>query len=181
MNDQRYFGDTHNQIRQSARRFVDKEIAPYVEQWEEQGSFPRQLYNKTASAGFFGIGYPQQWGGTEGDLFEKIVFVEELMRAGSGGLTASLGSLDIGLPPLVNFANPALQQRIIPSVLKGEKISALAITEPNAGSDVANIRTRAEAFSEQDGKRYFRVNGSKTFITSGIRADYYTTAVRTGG
>lgn len=181
MSYQQYFGEIHNQIRESARRFVQKEIVPHIDQWEEDASFPRELYNKTAEAGFFGIGYPESLGGSGGDLFQKIVFIEELMRAGSGGLAASLGSLDIGLPPVVKFGNDQLKQRVVPSVLRGEKISALAITEPGAGSDVANITTKAIREKSEDGTEYYRVNGSKVFITSGIRADYYTVAVRTGG
>ncbi|MCG8536983.1 MAG: acyl-CoA dehydrogenase family protein [Pseudomonadales bacterium] len=180
MSYQHYFGETHNQIRQSAQRFVAQEILPHIDEWEEAGTFPLELYSKTAAAGFFGIGYPESLGGSEGDVFQKITFVEEIMRSGSGGLAASLGSLDIGLPPVVKFASEALKQRIAPAVIKGEKICALAITEPGAGSDVANIRTKATKEQGADGKAYYRVNGSKMFITSGIRADYYTTAVRTG-
>lgn len=178
---QQYFGDTHNQIRQSAQKFVSQEILPYIDDWEEQEEFPRELYNKAGAAGFLGIGYPEELGGSGGDIFQKVVFIEELMRAGSGGLAASLGSLDIGLPPLVKFGSDELKRRIVPSVLSGEKIYALAITEPGAGSDVASIRTRAERVQHDDGKEYYKVNGSKIFITSGIRADYYTVAVRTGG
>jgi acyl-CoA dehydrogenase len=105
----------------------------------------------------------------------KIAASEELMRVGSGGLVASLGSLDIGLPPIENWGSQELKERIVPAVLRGQKIAALAITEPSGGSDVANLKTRA--VSEGD---FYRVNGSKTFITSGHRADYYTVAVRTG-
>jgi len=124
-----------------------------------------------------GIGYPEVLGGVgEGDVFMKIAASEELMRSGSGGLVASLGSADIALPPIVKWGSEALQQKVVPGVLRGDKIAALAITEPSGGSDVAGLKTRAVS----DGD-YYRVTGSKMFITSGIRADYYTVAVRTGG
>lgn len=115
-------------------------------------------------------------GSHEGDLFAKVAASEELMRCGSGGVVAGLGSLDIGLPPVVKWARPAVRERVAPQVLSGEKIMALAVTEPGGGSDVASLQTRAV----RDGDCY-RVSGSKTFITSGARADYYTVAVRTGG
>lgn len=175
-----YFSETHSIVRETARRFVVQEITPYVDEWEEAGSFPRDLYAKAGEAGLLGIGYPEEFGGSGGDVFLKIAWIEELMRAGSGGLAASLGSLDIGLPPVVNFASDALKKRVVPEVLAGQKIAALAITEPGGGSDVANLRTRAER-KVVDGREVFLVNGAKTFITSGARADYYTVAVRTGG
>ena len=175
----RYFGDTHDLVRKTARRFVEREVLPHVDAWEEAGSFPRELYIKAGEAGLLGIGYPEELGGTGGDLFQKVVWIEELMRAGSGGLTASLGSLDIGLPPVVRFGSDTLRQEVVPDVLAGRKISALAVTEPGGGSDVANLRTRAER-KVVDGRDVFVLNGAKTFITSGTRADYYTVAVRTG-
>lgn len=173
---QNYFGETQNIIRQNVRRFVSQEISPNIEAWEEAGEFPRSLFNKAGEAGLFCIGYPENLGGTGDDLFSKIAASEELMRSTSGGLVASLGSLDIGLPPIAKWGSDELKQRIVPAVIAGEKIAALAITEAGGGSDVANIKTRAE----KDGDHYI-VNGSKTFITSGHRADYYTVAVRTGG
>ena len=172
-----YFDDSHRLVRDSVRRFVEREILPHVADWEEAEEFPRELYRKAGEAGILGIGYPEALGGShEGDLFAKVAASEELMRCGSGGLVAGLGSLDIGLPPLIKWGRPELRERIAPQVLAGEKIMALAVTEPTGGSDVANLKTRAV----RDGDHY-RVNGSKTFITSGVRADYYTVAVRTGG
>ena len=172
-----YFNDTHAMVRETARRFVQQEVLPHIGEWEEAGSFPRALYQKAGALGLLGIGHPEHLGGTgEHDVFMKVAVSEELMRSTSGGLVASLGSLDIGLPPVWRGASPELQQRIVPPVLAGEKIMALAITEPSGGSDVANLRTRAV----RDGEHYV-VNGSKTFITSGVRADHYTVAVRTGG
>ncbi|MDD0994342.1 acyl-CoA dehydrogenase family protein [Pseudomonas sp. TNT2022 ID1044] len=173
---QEYFDPSHQMVRDSVRRFVEREILPDIDQWEEAESFPRELYLKAGTAGILGIGYPERYGGShEGDLFAKVAASEELMRCGSGGLVAGLGSLDIGLPPLLKWARPEVRDRVVPQVLAGEKISALAITEPGGGSDVANLQTRAV----REGDVY-RVSGSKTFITSGVRADYYTVAVRTG-
>ncbi|ENZ1250707.1 acyl-CoA dehydrogenase family protein [Pseudomonas aeruginosa] len=174
---QQYFDESHQLIRDSVRRFVEREVLPYIDEWEEAEEFPRELYLKAGAAGILGIGYPEAYGGScEGDLFAKVAASEELMRCGSGGLVAGLGSLDIGLPPVVKWARPEVRERVVSAVLRGEKIMALAVTEPSGGSDVANLKTRAV----RDGDHY-RVSGSKTFITSGVRADYYTVAVRTGG
>lgn len=173
---QEYFDPSHQMVRDSVRRFVEREILPDINTWEEAESFPRELYLKAGTAGILGIGYPEALGGShEGDVFAKIAASEELMRCGSAGLVAGLGSLDIGLPPIVKWARPEVRDRVVPQVLSGEKISALAITEPGGGSDVANLQTRAV----RDGE-FYRVSGSKTFITSGVRADFYTVAVRTG-
>jgi len=173
---QEYFDPSHQLVRDSVRRFVEREILPDIDQWEEAESFPRELYLKAGAAGILGIGYPETLGGShEGDVFAKVAASEELMRCGSGGLVAGLGSLDIGLPPIVKWARAEVRERVVPPVLSGEKISALAVTEPGGGSDVANLQTRAV----RDGD-FYRVSGSKTFITSGVRADFYTVAVRTG-
>lgn len=166
----------HEAYRRTVRRFVDKEIAPFVAEWDEAGTFPRALYEKAASLGILGLGYPAEYGGTPADRFYRQIQVEEFCRAGSGGLMASLFSHSIGLPPILAVGSEALKRRVAPDVLAGKKISALAITEPSAGSDVANLKTTAR----RDGDHYV-VNGSKTFITSGMRADYTTVAVRTGG
>ena len=171
-----HFNETHAMVRETARRFVEQEVRPHIDEWEEAGGFPREIYKKAGDLGLLGIGHPEALGGNgEGDIFMKIAVTEELMRSTSGGFAASLGSLDIGLPPVWRMGSPELRQRIVPAVLAGDKIAALAITEPGGGSDVANLRTRAV----RDGDHYV-VNGSKTFITSGTRADYYTVAVRTG-
>jgi len=169
-----YFSAEHQAFRRSIRSFVEREIAPHVAAWDESGSFPRELYRKAAAIGLIGMGYPEELGGTPADLFYGIVSAEELARAGSGGLQASLGSHGIALPPVVAQGSQALQRRVVPPVLAGEKIAALAITEPGGGSDVAALRTTAV----RDGDVYV-VNGEKTFITSGMRADYLTVAVRT--
>ncbi len=169
-----YFTDAHHDFRRSVRQFVEREIAPHVNDWDEAGTFPRELYRKAAAIGLIGVGYPEEYGGTPADLFYTIVHAEELARAGCGGLQASLGSHGIGLPPVVAHGSEALKRRVVPPVLSGEKIAALAITEPGGGSDVAALKTMAL----RDGDHYV-VNGEKTFITSGMRADYLSVAVRT--
>lgn len=172
-----FYTDDHEQFRTQARRFVEREIAPNVERWEAAESLPRDLHRKAAEAGLLQIGFPEDCGGVEvPDLFYMIVLTEELARAGSGGVIASLMSHGIGTPPIVHVGTPEQRQRFAAPVLAGERIAALAITEPGGGSDVANLKTRAT----RDGDHYV-VNGSKTFITSGMRADFITTAVRTGG
>lgn len=176
MSYQEYFGEIQQMIRTTAEKFVANEISPYLDEWEEDGWFPLELHKKAGELGLLGIGYPEELGGTGGDIFQRVVWIEELMRAGSSGLVAGLGSMDISLPPIIKFGTDELKQRIAPAVISGDKISALAITEPNGGSDVANLKTTAV----REGN-YYRVNGAKTFITSGTRADYFTTAVRTGG
>jgi acyl-CoA dehydrogenase len=173
---QKYFGETHNMVRQTVRKFVERDIKPFVDEWEEKGEFPKELYRKAAEAGLLGIGYPEAYGGSGGDVFVKIAAGEELMRCGSMGVVAGLGTLDISIPPILSLGTDEQKSRFVPPVLRGEKISALGITEPNAGSDVSNIRTRAV----RDGDHY-RVSGSKMFITSGHRANQLTCAVRTGG
>ena len=163
-------------FRASVCRFVAREIAPHVDAWDEAGAFPRELYAKAADAGLIGLGYPEHLGGTPAGLAWRLITGEEVARAGSGGLLASLFSHAIGLPPIVAHGSDALQRRIVPDVLAGRKIAALAITEPGAGSDVARIACRAR----RDGDAWV-VDGEKTFITSGVRADWLTVAVRTGG
>lgn len=176
MSAQSYFGETQNIVRQSVRKFVQQEIMPYVNEWEEAGELPRSLYEKAGAAGMLGIGYPEEFGGSGFDMFTRIAATEEILACGSGGVAASLGSLDIGLPPILKWGSEAMKQRICADVIAGRKIQCLAITEPDAGSDVAGLRTRAV----KQGDHYL-VNGSKIFITSGVNADYYTVAVRTGG
>jgi len=170
------FTEEHQLLRSSVRGFVQREIVPHVDRWEAERSFPRELYREWAQAGFMGAGYPEAYGGTPCDILSEVIIVEELTRGGSPGLAASLGVHAIALPPIVHFGTHAQKQAFLAPVLAGDKIAALAITEPDAGSDVASIRTRAV----RQGDSYL-VGGSKMFITSGTRADFLTTAVRTGG
>jgi acyl-CoA dehydrogenase len=168
--------EEHEAFRDTVRRFVEREILPQAAAWDEAGEFPRELYGKAARAGLLGVGYPEEYGGTPADHFYRIVSGEEFARAGVGGLSASLFSHTIGAPPIAAAGSEELKRRVLPAILAGEKISALAITEPGGGSDVASLRTRAL----RHGSEYV-VDGEKTLITSGMRADYYTVAVRTGG
>lgn len=171
-----YFNETHAMVRETARRFIAQEVTPHIDAWEEAGGFPREIYKKAGDLGLLGIGHPEALGGSgEGDVFMKLAVAEEFMRSGSGGFAAALGSLDIGLPPVWRMGGEELKQRVVPAVLAGDKIAALAVTEPGGGSDVAHLRTRAV----RDGDHYV-IDGAKTFITSGTRADHITVAVRTG-
>jgi acyl-CoA dehydrogenase len=168
--------EEHEAFRATARRFVEREILPHAAAWDEAGEFPRELYRKAAAAGLFAPGYAEEYGGVPSDYFFRILSAEEFARAGTGGLSASLFSHTIGAPPIAAAGSEELKRRVLPSILSGEKISALAITEPSGGSDVANLKTKAVREKED-----YVVSGEKTFITSGLRADYYTVAVRTGG
>ena len=171
-----YYDESHEAFRQTVRRFVEKEIIPHVDEWDEAGGFPRELYKKAADVGILGLGYPEEYGGSPCDQFHRIVLSQELARAACGGVSASLMSHTIGSPPILAVGPEAMKKRVLPQVLSGEKISALAITEPSGGSDVAQLKTTARREGD-----YYIVNGSKMFITSGVRADFYTVAVRTGG
>jgi len=164
-------------LRDSARRFTENEILPHLDEWEETGELPRSLHRATAAAGLLAVGYPEAVGGDGGDLLDACALQEGFMEAGaSGGLMASLFTHGIALPHMIAHGSPQLIDRYVRPTLAGEMIGSLAVTEPGGGSDVAGITTRAV----RDGDRYI-VNGAKTFITSGVRADFVTTAVRTGG
>lgn len=171
-----HYNEDHEAWRSTLRKFMDKEVMPFTNEWDEAGEFPRELHQKAAEIGLLQIGFPEKYGGIAcDDAFMHIVTNQEFTRTGAGGINASLLTHGIALPPIVAMGSSELKERIIPQVLSGEKIAALAITEPSGGSDVANLLTTAK----RDGDHYV-VNGSKMFITSGIRADYYTVAVRTG-
>ena len=169
--------DEHRALREQVRRFAASAIAPNAHAWEEANEFPRELYQQSAEAGFLATGYPEEVGGDGGDLSHVLVAAEEMVLGGkSVGTCVGLGSHGIALPPIVKFGTDAQKERYVRPTLTGEKISALGITEPGGGSDVAAVQTKAI----RDGDHYI-VNGAKTFITSGTRADFITTAVRTGG
>ena len=172
-----FYNESHDAWRQELRKFVSKEIVPFVEEWEEAGEFSRELYKKAGKFGLLGMGYPEKYGGTsEGiDIFHGIVTSEELAQ-GCGGVAASLLSLNISLPLIMALGTEEQKQKYIPPVIAGDKIACLGVTEPSGGSDVAGIKTKAV----RDGD-HFVINGSKMFITSGMRADYYFIACRTGG
>ena len=173
-----FLNESHHQWRAQVRRFVQTEISPYIDQWEEQGEVPLSLWPKAAEIGLLQLGYPEEFGGvSEGiDIFHSMIASEELAQCGATGITASLTIHNIGLPPVANFASQAIKQMVVPPVLNGTRRISLGITEPGAGSDVASLTTTAK----KEGEHYI-VNGSKTFISGGMRADWLTTAVRTGG
>ncbi|WP_027476291.1 acyl-CoA dehydrogenase family protein [Curvibacter gracilis] len=157
-------------------RFARNEIAPHVGDWDAAGEFPRSLYRRAGDLGLLGLGYPEAYGGTPAPYALRLSLWQALCRhGGSGGVLASLLSHNIGLPPILHHGSEALREQVIPPVLRGEQIAALAITEPGGGSDVAALRTTAR----REGDHYV-IDGEKTFITSGLRADWITLAVRTG-
>ncbi|MBY4109728.1 acyl-CoA dehydrogenase family protein [Rhodococcus fascians] len=165
------------QLRKTVRSFVEQDIAPHMNRWESEGEIPRELHKKAAALGLLGAGFPEDVGGDGGDLADAVLICEEMHQAGaSGGLFASLFTCGIALPHLVAARDPEQIDKWVRPTLAGEKIGSLAITEPGGGSDVGHLRTKAV----RDGDHYV-VNGSKTYITSGCRADFVVTAVRTGG
>jgi acyl-CoA dehydrogenase len=169
------FTEEHESLRESLRSFIEREIRPLAPEWEAAEEFPRALFTRMGELGFLGLKYPQQYGGQGGDYVHDAVFSEEIARCGSGGVSAGIGAhTGIATPPIFKFGTEEQKQRWLVPAIKGEKIAALAITEPGAGSDVAGIKTFAR---REDGE--YVVSGSKTFITNGVRADIYVTAVKT--
>jgi acyl-CoA dehydrogenase len=164
-------------LRETVRRFVQREVLPHLDAWERAGEVPRDLHRKASAAGLLGVGVPAELGGEGGDLLDTVVLTEEVLLAGgSGGLLAALFTHGIALPHLIAAGDADQRERYVRPTLAGEKIGALGVTEPDGGSDVGSLRTRAT----RDGDHYV-VNGAKTYITSGARADFVVTAVRTGG
>ncbi|MQA25315.1 MAG: acyl-CoA dehydrogenase [Micromonosporaceae bacterium] len=164
-------------LRETVRRFTDKEIVPHLAEWERDGEVPRDLHRKAAEVGLLGVGAPEKAGGSGGDFVDVTVMTEAFFEAGaSGGLMAALFTHGIALPHLIAAGDETQIDRWARPTLAGELIGALGVTEPDGGSDVAGLRTTAR----RDGDHYV-VNGAKTFITSGVRADFVVTAVRTGG
>jgi acyl-CoA dehydrogenase len=172
---QNYFDESHLSFYRSCRRFAQTEIAPYAQEWEEAGEFPRELYKKAAQAGLLGPAVPEQYGGGGGDVLHAMLFCEGILWGTSTGVLAGLNCLSIVVPPILSLGTEEQKRRFLPPIAAGEKIASLAVTEPGAGSDVAGIRTRAE----KRGPHYV-LNGAKTFITSGVRADLVAVLARTG-
>jgi acyl-CoA dehydrogenase len=170
------FGEEHEELRETVRRFVAAEIAPNVPEWEEAREFPRELFERCGELGFLGLKFPEEYGGQGGTHLHDAVWVEELARSGaSGGVGAGLNAhASIAMPPVFNFGTEEQRRRWIVPGIRGEKVGALGITEPGAGSDVAGIRTFARRV---DGG--YVVNGAKTFITNGVRADFLVCACKT--
>lgn len=164
-------------LRRLARDFVAREIAPHMDEWEQSGELPRDLHRKTADVGLLGVGFAEEVGGSGGDAIDSAIITEEILNGGgSTGVCASLFTQGIALPHIAANGGPELVERYVRPTLAGELIGSLAVSEPGGGSDVANIRTRAVLDADE-----YVVNGAKTFITSGVRADFVTAAVRTGG
>lgn len=170
-----YFKEEHIAMRKEIRSFVGKEIKPNIDAWEEAGIFPADLYKKLADAGLLGIHYPEEVGGQGGDYFMGLILAEELGKCGGGSIPMAVGvQTDMATPPIYKFGTPDQHERFLKPALNGEKIAAIGITEPNHGSDVQSIQTRAKRVD--DG---WVINGTKTFITNGTRADFVTLVVRT--
>jgi len=170
------FTSEHEELRETVRRFVVKEIAPYVPEWEEKREFPRELYRRCGELGLLGLKFPEEYGGQGGTHLHDAIWVEELSRRGaSGGVAAGLNAhSSIAMPPIFKFGNEWQHERWLTPGIRGEKIGALGITEPGAGSDVASLKTTAK---KTEGG--WVVNGSKTFITNGVRSDFLVCAVKT--
>jgi acyl-CoA dehydrogenase len=169
------FTDEHEDLREGIRRFVASELRPHAREWEDARWFPNDVFVRMAELGYLGLKYPEEYGGQGGDHVHDAVLTEELSRCGSGGLAAGIGAhIGIATPPIARFGTEEQKQRFLAPAIRGEKIAALGITEPGAGSDVAGIRTFARRVDAG-----YVVNGSKTFITNGVRADFVVTAVKT--
>ncbi len=172
-----FFSPEQEALRESARAFARKEVAPHLQEWEDAGEVPRELHRAAAKLGLLGLGVPEEKGGSGGTFLDAVAVTEAMAQAGaSSGLLAALFTSGIALPHIVAAGSADLVDRYVRPTLAGQTIGSLAVTEPGGGSDVASIRTSAV----RDGDTYV-VNGAKTFITSGVRADFVTTAVRTGG
>jgi acyl-CoA dehydrogenase len=169
------FTEEHDDLREALRRFVATELRPHAEEWEDARWFPNEVFHRMAELGYLGLKYPEEYGGEGGDYVHQAVLIEELAGCGSGGLGAGLGAhMDIATPPIARFGTEDQKQRFLAPAIRGEKVAALGITEPDSGSDVAGLKTFA---SRVDGG--YVVNGSKTFITNGVRADFVVTALKT--
>ena len=170
-----YFTEEHEHFRQEFRKFLDREMIPNIDKWEEDRFIPREVYKRFGEMGYFGLGMPEKYGGLDLDFFYQVVMLEEMCRVNSGGFNASvMAHYFLACSHIKNYGSEELKEKyLIPSV-KGEIVGALAITEPSGGSDVASLRTTA--IREGD---YYIVNGSKTFITNGVYSDFIVAAVRT--
>jgi acyl-CoA dehydrogenase len=164
-------------LRKTVRDFVEREILPNVDEWERSGELPRELHRKAGDAGLLGAPYPEAVGGGGGDGIDAVIICEELHQSGApGGVFASLFTCGIAVPHMIGSGDQRLIDTYVRPTLAGERIGALAITEPGGGSDVGHLTTKAV----REGDEYV-INGAKTYITSGVRADFVVTAARTGG
>ncbi|NUZ08737.1 acyl-CoA dehydrogenase family protein [Piscinibacter koreensis] len=175
MNEPIYFTDEHRQFRDNLRRFIEQEIVPKAGAWEEAGMVPREVLRQMGSLGYLGIRYPEQYGGSALDTLYSAILAEELGRSTFGGFAVTVTvHTDMASPHLANFGTPEQLQRWLPAVIRGDKVCAVAVTEPDAGSDVAGIRSRAV----RDGDHWV-IDGSKMFITNGVHADLYFVGAKT--
>lgn len=175
MADNLFFTDEHNMLRQSVRDFVNRELIPNADAWEEEGFFPDLVFQRLGELGYLGLHFPEEYGGGGGDYFTNIVLMEELAKCGSFGVNTGI-AVQIGMatPPILIFGTEEQKQRYLVPAIMGEKVACLGITEPEAGSDVSNVKT----FAEKTGGGW-KVNGNKIFITNGYRADFMTLLART--
>lgn len=170
-----YFNEEHDLFRQSIRDFIKREVSPYAEEWEKNRQIPKEIWSKMGKMGYLGINYPEKYGGMDLDFFFSVIFLEEVTKAGYGGFAAAVGVQEfIAVAHIAETGSDYLKEKYLSKAIAGEKVGALGITEPIAGSDVGNIRTSAK--KEGD---YYIINGSKTFITNGYYADFITLAVKT--
>jgi len=170
-----YFTVEHEELRQSIRKFVETELAPHAEEWEAEAYFADWVFPRMGELGYLGLHYPAEYGGQGGDYFASVVLSEEMARSRCGGLGMAVGvQTDMATPPVLKFGTEEQKQNYLVPAIKGEKVACLGITEPNAGSDVQNVQT----WAKRDGDDWI-INGSKIFITNGIRADFITLVVRT--
>jgi alkylation response protein AidB-like acyl-CoA dehydrogenase len=162
-----HFTDAHEELRLHIRRFLDKEVQPHLEEWERT-TFPDSIFRRFGELGFLGLRYPPEYGGQGGDYFSAVVLSEELARAGAGGLGMAVAvQAEMATPPVFKFGTEEQKRRWLVPAIRGEQIAALAITEPDAGSDVAGITTVARRYGDE-----FVVDGRKIFITNGARCDW---------
>ena len=177
MSDHPIFNDEHRAIRKTLHEFVTKELAPHADEWEEKGEFPSSVFHRMGELGFLGLHYPEEYGGQGGDYLCGVILAEEMMHSLSGGLAMAIGvQTDMVCALLHKVGSESIKERFLRPALKGEKIGCLCITEPDAGSDVAGIRTSFV----RDGNDYI-LSGQKTFITNGVRADFAIVVARSRG
>ena len=170
-----YFNEEHNQFRQSLRQFLQKEVIPNIDQWEEQQRIPKELWKKFGEMGYMGLNFPEKYGGMDLDFFFSVVFIEEIAKCQSGGFAITPTVMQyMSCPYILHAGSDFLKEKYLQGVINGELVSCIGISEPGAGSDAANIQTKA--IREGD---FYRVNGSKTFITNGVYGDFIVTVVKT--
>lgn len=168
--------EQRQQFRETVKRFVEKEVTPYVNDWDEAGEIPWELHQKTAELGAFGFDVDERYGGLGfDDCFMRVIFAEEFAMCGAGGVSAAMGGRNISIAPIHAHASDDIRDKVLPEIVSGRKSSSLAITEPSGGSDVANLKTSAK----KHGNGYL-LNGEKTFITGGMKSDFFVVGARTG-